>query len=65
MLDTIGSAAGVVWKFLDENGASSVSKLSKETALDTKLTQRAIGWLAAEDKLLFEIKGRTEVVSLK
>ncbi|MDT8372212.1 MAG: winged helix-turn-helix domain-containing protein [Gammaproteobacteria bacterium] len=65
MLDTIGSAAGVVWKFLDENGASSVSKLSKETALDTKLAQRAIGWLAAEGKLKFDIKGRTEIVSLK
>jgi len=65
MSDSIGSAAGVVWEFLNSNGASSVSKLSKETALDTKLAQRAIGWLAAEGKLMFDMKGRTEVVSLK
>lgn len=65
MSDSIGSAAGVVWKFLDENGESSVSKLTKETSLDTKLAQRAIGWLAAEGKLTFDMKGRTEVVALK
>jgi predicted transcriptional regulator len=65
MLDSIGSAAGVVWKFLNENGESSLTKLTKETSLDTKLAQRAVGWLAAEGKLIFETKGRTEVISLK
>ncbi len=65
MSDSIGSAAGVIWKFLDANGETSVAKLIKETALETKLAQRAIGWLAAEGKLMFDMKGRTEVVALK
>jgi len=64
MVDSIGAAAGVVWEFLNENGQTSVSKLTKETKLDTKTAQRAIGWLAAEGKLLIEVKGRTETVAL-
>lgn len=65
MSDSMGIAAGIVWKYLDTNGATSVSKITKETALDAKLAQRAIGWLAGENKLTIEMKGRTEVISLK
>jgi len=65
MSDTIGSTAGVVWEFLEKEGTTSVTKLAKETKLDTKLAQRALGWLAREDKVEFSMKGRTEVVGLK
>ena len=65
MLDVIGSSAGVIWNFLDKNGETSVSKLVKETKLETKVAQRAMGWLASEDKVKFELNGRTEVISLK
>lgn len=65
MSDSIGTAAGMVWKYLDTNGATSVSKITKETALDAKVAQRAIGWLASENKLNIEMKGRTETISLK
>jgi len=65
MADSIGTAAGVVWKYLDTNGASSVTKITKDTSLDAKATQRAIGWLANEDKLIIVMKGRTETISLK
>lgn len=65
MSDSIGSAAGVVWNYLDETGPSSITKMAKDTSLDTKVLQRAIGWLAKEDKVSFEVKGRTEVVTLK
>ena len=65
MSDVIGSAAGVIWEYLDTNGMASVTKISKDTALDSKLVQRAIGWLAKEDKLSIETKGRTETVGLK
>lgn len=65
MLDLIGVAAGVVWKYLDLNGATSVAKIAKDSALDTKTLQRAIGWLANEKKLKIEMKGRTEIISLK
>jgi hypothetical protein len=65
MSDAIGGAAGVVWKYLDLNGASSVAKVTKDSLLDAKVVQRAIGWLANENKLNIEMKGRTETISLK
>lgn len=65
MSNVIGDAAGKIWQFLDTNGASSVSKIEKETEISSKDVQRAIGWLAKEDKLLIEIKGRVETISLK
>ncbi len=65
MPDLIGVAAGVVWNYLDVNGATSVAKMAKESTLDVKVLQRAIGWLANEKKIKIEMKGRTETVSLK
>ncbi len=62
---TIGDAAGKIWKYLDKNGEASVSKIVKETGLNRNDVQRGIGWLAKEDKLNFEINGRTETLSLK
>lgn len=61
----IGAAAGKVWKFLDKHGASSITKVVTETGLSKNDAQRAIGWLAKEDKLVIEMKGRTETLSLK
>ena len=65
MSDTIGNAAGKIWEYLDKNGATSVSKVTKETGLNKNETQRAIGWLAREDQLNIEMEGRTELLSLK
>ena len=65
MSDTIGNAAGKIWEYLDKNGATSVSKVTKETELNKNEAQRAIGWLAKEDKLNIEMEGRTELLSLK
>lgn len=61
----IGSAAGTVWNYLNENGETTATKIAKETKLDTNLVQRAIGWLSSEDKLRFSKRGRSEVISLK
>ncbi|MFW5450704.1 MAG: winged helix-turn-helix domain-containing protein [Methylophagaceae bacterium] len=65
MADSIGTAAGIVWQYLNKKGESSVTKITKETKLDAKTTQRAIGWLSAEGKLAIDTQGRTEVISLK
>jgi Winged helix-turn-helix domain (DUF2582) len=61
----IGVAAGKIWHYLDTNGASSTTKVSTETGLGKNDVQRAIGWLAKEDKLAVELKGRVETLSLK
>ncbi|MFK5951267.1 MAG: winged helix-turn-helix domain-containing protein [Methylococcales bacterium] len=62
---TIGAAAGAIWEYLDKNGATSVSKVTKETGVSKNDAQRAIGWLAKEGKLNFEMDKRTELLSLK
>ena len=65
MSNTIGDDAGKIWHYLAENGSASVSKIEKETELARNDVQRAIGWLAKEDKLVIEAKGRVETISLK
>jgi len=65
MSEIIGNAAGKIWEYLEENGATSVSKVTKETGVSKNDAQRAIGWLAKEGKLNFETEGRTELLSLK
>ena len=65
MSDQVGKAAGILWEHLNVEGETSVSKLIKATGLDSKTAQRAIGWLAKEDKLMVIVKGRTELVALK
>lgn len=65
MSNTIGDAAGKIWQYLETNGPSSATKIEKETDISKNDVQRAIGWLAKEDKLLIEAKGRVETISLK
>lgn len=65
MSDTIGISAGLIWEYLEKNGATSVSKVTKETGVSKNDAQRAIGWLAKEGKLKFEMDKRTELLSLK
>ncbi len=65
MSDSIGSTAGKIWKFLNTNGPASATKITTATKLNKSEVQRAIGWLACEEKLNFETKGRTETISLR
>jgi len=65
MSNTIGTAAGKIWHFLEKNGPASVTKITSETGLGKNDVQRAIGWLSKENKLVIETVGRTETLSLK
>lgn len=65
MSNAIGETAGKVWKYLDKNGPTSVSKITTETGINKNDIQRAIGWLCKEDKLSIEMKGRAETLLLK
>ena len=65
MSDIVGNTAGEIWKYLDENGLTSVAKLIRETKIDEKNIQRGIGWLSQEDKVSIEIINRAETISLK
>lgn len=61
----IGKQAGHVWKELNSKGALSIAALKKSQNLGETEVQRAIGWLAREDKIFFEKKGKSVLVGLK
>ena len=65
MNDAIVSAVGKLWKHLDDNGASTFFELRRQTGLSTEMVNRAIGWLAREDKLCFETTNRSEQIRLR
>ncbi len=61
----IGEVAGRIWHLLKERGELSISTVA--SALDTRQSTAymALGWLAREDKLVFEKKTRGVFVRLK
>ncbi len=61
----IGNAAGVIWRFLDRHGETTLAKLKQGTKLSDQLLLMGIGWLAKEEKLSFVKAGRTLKIRLK
>jgi hypothetical protein len=62
----IGHDAGLVWTRLNEGGETTPAALAKALGLKPAQIERAIGWLAREDKLVLAVdkRGATRV-SLK
>jgi hypothetical protein len=61
----IGETAGLLWKALSENGPMTAKKLEKLIGQPHDIVMQAIGWLAREDKICVEEKGRTRNISLR
>ena len=62
----IGEAAGVLFRALEGNtNWSTVTQLRNRTALSNDLLQRALGWLAREGKIQFEVSGKVVKVMLR
>ena len=61
----IGNAAGIIWRFLDQHGPTTLTKLKQGTKLSDQLLLMGIGWLAKEEKLVFAKEGRTLSVSVR
>ena len=55
--------AGKVWHLLCDNAKGDYGKLKIESGLNDKELATAIGWLAREDKIDFEI-GEKDVVHI-
>ena len=51
----IGLNAGKVWRILNEKGELSMFDLCRELSLTFEDVALAIGWLAREDKIDFDI----------
>ncbi|MEN6306481.1 MAG: winged helix-turn-helix domain-containing protein [Anaerohalosphaeraceae bacterium] len=65
MQEKIGQAAGAVWLFLSQSQEPvSLATLAKKVDLNSQTAAMAIGWLARENKLVFQEKGKTVFVSL-
>ena len=63
---TIGENAGRIWSLLEGNSGMSPSAIGKSLKLKGGDVDRAVGWLAREDKIHFKTAGRTGIkISLK
>jgi hypothetical protein len=60
----IGDAAGEVWRYLDRHGASSLAQIRKGVPRPAEMVAMSLGWLAREEKLRIEQKGRVKKFSL-
>ncbi len=61
----IEHAAGTIWRYLNEHGELTLSKLKQGTTLPNRLVFAGVGWLAREEKLNFTTKGRSVSVCLR
>ena len=59
----IGENAGLVWNAL-QGGALTTDALKKATKLKVADLNLALGWLAREGKLAFEVKENETIISL-
>ena len=58
MMETIAQSAGQIWHYLDENGEVTLEKMKKDLDLQGNFAELGLGWLAREDKVELEKKGR-------
>ncbi|MFC1851326.1 winged helix-turn-helix domain-containing protein [candidate division CSSED10-310 bacterium] len=52
MINKIGQTAGLIWKYLDQNGPQSASALKKGIKCDQNIFNWGLGWLVREGKVI-------------
>ena len=62
--ETIGINAGIVWTYLNENGATTLSDLKKKTKIKEPFLSMSLGWLARENKIRFVIEEESVLIEL-
>lgn len=60
----IGTNAGIVWNVLKDNSHWTYEKLKATSGLSDRDLNAAIGWLAREDKIDFDIDKQTDSLFL-
>lgn len=65
MTEDIGEVAGRIWNHLSEKGEVATRDLMRAIGGSMILTQRAIGWLAREDKIVVTKAGGGERIRLR
>ncbi|MBI2569712.1 MAG: winged helix-turn-helix domain-containing protein [Candidatus Schekmanbacteria bacterium] len=64
LVEKIGETAGLVWRYLNENGEVNLTQLKKGVEAPNDVLHQAIGWLAREGKLTYEKDNRSVRVAL-
>jgi len=64
-INQIGEAAGLIWRALDSQGPLKLPALKKKLKVNDTMLHMAVGWLAREDKIEVEPRGRSYVIQLK
>jgi hypothetical protein len=62
--DKIGQIAGQIWKILKKKGEVNAAQLPKLVNEKSSLVYQALGWLAREDKIEYQVKAAKTFVSL-
>lgn len=65
LLDQIGTSAGEIYNYLNNNGTTTFSKMKKDLDLKGNFADLGLGWLAREDKVNISKKGTSVSISLK
>jgi hypothetical protein len=66
MRETIGQAAGQIWHLLANTSEPiNITDIPKRTKLTAQIAYQGLGWLAREEKIEYNQKGRSVWVSLK
>jgi len=65
MQNAIGMAAGELWQYLNTNGDRTITRAKKDLSMSAETINRAIGWLAREEKLDFARRGKSFLLRLK
>lgn len=60
----IGTNAGIVWRAMASDRSWTYEELKELTSLDDKELWAAIGWLAREDQVEFDLSGEEERIYL-
>ncbi len=63
LIEKIGENAGAIWNAL-QGGALTTKALKKATKLKEAELNLALGWLARENKIAFEVAEKDMTVSL-
>ncbi|REJ86349.1 MAG: hypothetical protein DWQ34_03870 [Planctomycetota bacterium] len=62
--DLIGETAGHVWRYLQENGPVTLTRLAKDIDAPRDIVMQGVGWLAREGKVTYYDGARTKRVGL-
>lgn len=64
MEEIIGETAGKVWQILKKKGEVNLAELPRLLQEKSLVVYQAVGWLARENKILYQKKGSKTVISL-